>query len=309
MCWLEAAFSGGDFKSLGKASKPSTVKPQKEGAAEESDDEKAAKAIYSCPQEGCTRVFQRHAALEKHLSYERCTKSIERATLRDHAMKEYAAILTEGVGKIPVLPETAGTSDSGTKEPLKEGWALKEIKKPYRFNEKQKSYLVSKFNIGQDTGRKMDPEVVAREMRREKDPNGARLFVMSEFLTAQQISSFFSRLAAKIRQQPVGQAVEEEDIAAANDEENFANAREFVLATLGLVHPIVCDQQNLCEMVKAGSLSKRKLGQLQSFCSALGLAVPVPQVRRKAPYVTLLEEYVQGCSCMDSGSCSVASAP
>ena len=49
-----------------------------------------------------------------------------------------------------------------------------------------------------------------------------------------------------------------------------------------LVHPIVCDQQNLCEMVKADSLSKQKLGQLQFFCSEMELAVPVPPMRKKA---------------------------
>ena len=55
---------------------------------------------------------------------------------------------------------------------------------------------------------------------------------MNEFLTPLQITSFFSRLAAKIRQQPaaVAQEVEEEDTTAANEEENFASAREFVLA-------------------------------------------------------------------------------
>ena len=154
----------------------------------------------------------------------------------------------------------------------------------------------------------MGPEVVAREMRREKDSSGVRLFRVNEFLTPLQITPFFSRLATKIRQQPatVAQEVEEEDTTAANEEENFASTREFVLAELQsavpLVHPIVCYQQNLCEMVKADSLSKQKLGQLQFFCSELELAVPVPPMRKKAPYVALLQEYVQGCTCMDSGS-------
>ena len=178
-----------------------------------------------------------------------------------------------GLARFPILPEIA--APSATKEPLKEGWALKQTKKPYRFSDKQKSYLVSKFNIGQDLGRKMGPEVVAREMRLEKDSSRVRLFRVNEFLTPLQITSFFSRLAAKIRQQPatVAQEVEEEDTTAANEEENFACTREFVLAELQsavpLVHPIVCYQQNLCEMVKADSLSKQKLGQLQFFCSEL----------------------------------------
>ena len=68
---------------------------------------------------------------------------------------------------------------------VEEGWALKETKKSYRFNETQKA----KFNIGQATGRKLDGETVAREMRRSSGPDGNRLFRVSEFLTAQQVSS------------------------------------------------------------------------------------------------------------------------
>ena len=90
------------------------------------------------------------------------------------------------------------------------GLALKQMKKPYRFSDKQKSYLVEEFNIGQGTGRKVDPEVVAKEMRREKNENGVRLFTISEFLTPLQVSSFFSTLAAKVRQQTVGEPVLEE---------------------------------------------------------------------------------------------------
>ena len=85
----------------------------------------------------------------------------------------------------------------------KECWALKGAKKAERFNEAQKSYLEAKFNIGQSTGKKLDPNIVAKEMRRARDPNGDRLFPVTTFLSAQQISSLFSRLAAKARQKEV----------------------------------------------------------------------------------------------------------
>ena len=98
------------------------MKPEECHAEETAPATKAA--TYSCPQEGCTRVFQRHAALEKHLSFERCTKSVERANLLDYAKAEYAARLSEGVGKILVLSATAMTTTS-TVAPLSEGWALK----------------------------------------------------------------------------------------------------------------------------------------------------------------------------------------
>ena len=217
----------------------------------------------------------------------------------DQAKKQYAARVVEGVVKIPALTSISASSTAKVTGELKEGWALKQVKKPYRFNEKQKSFLVSKFNIGQESGCKIDPEVVAREMRRERDAHGERLFSKSEFLTPVQVSSFFSRLAAKIRKQLVEKPLDEDDLAAITEEENFVTARESVLAALQLVHPIICDQQNVCEMVKAGSLAEQKVGQLQFLCTELGLDVPCPPVRRKSPYVTLLQEMVQKCGCTD----------
>ena len=62
-----------------------------------------------------------------------------------------------------------------------EGWVPKCIKKTYRFNEKQKAYLDAKFAIGQATGKKLDGDIVVREMRRALGPDGVCLFKVSEF--------------------------------------------------------------------------------------------------------------------------------
>ena len=56
-------------------------------------------------------------------------------------------------------------------------------------------YLDQKFNIGQETGHKLDGVTFSQDMRYAKDDNGDRLFDASEVLTAQQISSYFSRMA------------------------------------------------------------------------------------------------------------------
>ena len=51
--------------------------------------------------------------------------------------------------------------------------------KAYRFNEKQKAYLDAKFAIGQATGKKLDGDIVACEMRRALGPDGVCLFIVS----------------------------------------------------------------------------------------------------------------------------------
>ena len=78
-------------------------------------------------------------------------------------------------------------------------------------------------------------------MRRARGPNGEKLFAVTEILSAQQISSFFSRLAAKGCQQEV--QVTEQDVIAVEEQVNFSTARD--------THPIVVDQYNLCALVKS----------------------------------------------------------
>ena len=207
----------------------------------------------------------------------------------DMAKERYADRLQEGVGAMPTIlhPTVQGPPESpGLATAVKEGWALKETRKLYRFNEKQKEYLVSKFNIGQSTGRKLDGERVAKEMRRALGVDGTRLFTVTEFLTAQQITSFFSRETAKTRHQ---QASAQEDANAAVEETNFCAARDDVLRSLQLQHPIIVDQYDVCSMVRDDSLKKLKVAMLQNLCKQLGLEVP--------EFLSLLKEAVRGCSC------------
>ena len=81
-----------------------------------------------------------------------------------------------------------------------QGWALKGTRKTTSFNEDQRQYLNNKFQIGQESGHKADPELekVSRDMRYAPD-NGERRFYVEEFLTEQQIQSYVSGSATKLR--------------------------------------------------------------------------------------------------------------
>ena len=65
-----------------------------------------------------------------------------------------------------------------------------------------------------------DGDIVSREMRCARGPDGVRLFKVSEFLTPQQCASNFSRLAVKVRRQTSDDA----EIQAVVEEENFTMA-------------------------------------------------------------------------------------
>ena len=79
-------------------------------------------------------------------------------------------------------------------------WALKSPpSRRTKFTDKQKQYLNVRFQIGERTGKKAEPSSVSKARRTAKDSKGERLFGYGYFLTNQQISSYFSRLAAKWR--------------------------------------------------------------------------------------------------------------
>ena len=249
---------------------------------------------FACPQEGCVRVFQRLSALDKHLSLEKCTKSLERYSLFDLAKIGYQSRLEEGVGVVPTItPELVESSSAKACE----GWALRAAKKYYRFSSKQKEYLDKKFEIGRITGRKLNGEFVARQMRRAQDEDGKRLFNVSEFLSYQQISSYFSRRAAKLK----GTPIDENDLDAYEEEINFDTVRISALQTIELEHPITYDQYNICAMVANDTLKKLKLVMLQNMCKYLELDVPKKDIRAKAPYEKLLKEAVNRCTCQKEG--------
>ena len=70
-----------------------------------------------------------------------------------------------------------------------------------------------------------------------------------------------------------------------------------MLLSLNVTHPIVVDQYDLCALVKSKEIKKLKVGLLQVLCGSLDLQAPIPSVRKKPPYVSLLQELVESCSC------------
>ena len=124
--------------------------------------------------------------------------------------------------------------------------------------------------------------------------DGRRLFKSSEFLTVQQITSYFSSLSAKVRQQLV---TTEEYIYLVAEEANFHKAREDILLAMNLEHPIVFDQYNICGLVRDNRLKNLKFGLLQMLCEKFNLQGSVTDRNRKASYIDALSYLGSCCSC------------
>ena len=138
--WLSAKFSDGNFKTVSMVRQPKQPSREQADVPQETSALPSTDDLFSCPQEGCVRVFQRFSALEQHLSLEACELCPEKYSLLDLAKQEYASRLQEGTGLVPSLHFPASQVLADSYRACKEGWALKGAKKAERFNEAQRSY-------------------------------------------------------------------------------------------------------------------------------------------------------------------------
>ena len=197
------------------------------------------------------------------------------------------------LGIQPVLSSST-TSEGHCENALPQGWALKIAKSNTRFNDEQKAYLNDMFDIGQETGHKLDPGTVARNMRYAKDCSGKRRFSISEFLTPKQVRSYFSRRAAKIKNKP---EESDENEAAAEEQDAYFQTRSLIINECQLVHPVVFDTYNLCRLSASNGLKKLSISLLQSICEHFDIDISGITIRRKDPYIKLISDMVKSCSC------------
>lgn len=266
------------------------------------DDDSGSK-LFSCPEEGCTMSFQRYSSLEQHIQCGKHKRALEHETLLDRAMLTYTFALEKPRVSNIVIPAKEGfvTREHSSDAPgfsSYMGWALKtSFSRNTRFNSSQKDYLIKKFEIGEKTGRKLDPGTVAKDMRAAKDPNGKRLFNCNEFLTSQQIQSFFARLASKRTVDVITEEDKEEECSA-HQEEELSRLRNEVSGAVTMPHPIMFDTYDICELASGGKLkSTFAVSVLRDICLALGIDVSQIMVKRKQPYIDALLELVNTCTC------------
>lgn len=65
--------------------------------------------------------------------------------------------------------------------------------------------------IGEDTGRKVTPTETSRRMRSMRDTAGKKVFGKEDWLTVQQITSYFSRVAKKLGKLQSAPVTEDEE--------------------------------------------------------------------------------------------------
>lgn len=162
---------------------------------------------YSEP--GCMMSFRTFSELESHFDIgDHCVKEERQSeTLYDKLRRDWVDMFTTSVNITKDGTCTPGSQQNVSSSPpsdqaVRMGWALPKPRAgSSRFTEKVKNYLTARFDLGEQTGRKADPQQVSSDMRKTTDEQNNRLFDRKEWLTKSQVQGFFSRLASSRRRQ------------------------------------------------------------------------------------------------------------
>ena len=177
----------------------------KEPSPESSDDDGDPELrIFECSEPGCVKSFQAFSELESHLDIgDHSLEEERKETLYDKLRKDWVERFTTSVSITDkaCAPIVANEDESASPHnPVQMSWALSNPHRgSSRFPDKVRSFLTSRFDIGEQTGHKADPQKVSTDMRNARDEQNNRLFTRDEWLTKTQIKAFFSRLTAKRR--------------------------------------------------------------------------------------------------------------
>ena len=163
--------------------------------------------IVFCPEPQCMMTFNNQKELHVHINSNKHESSSSN-TCMDIVKNHFADLVQQSSHNKTIISNCVqSTLKSSTSKLnldaisnfISLGWALpsRSVK---RFSYKQKLFLYEEFMLGENTGRKTTPEKVVEKMRKIRNKEGVKHFMPNEYLTAQQITSSFSRMSHQYRQ-------------------------------------------------------------------------------------------------------------
>ena len=159
----------------------------------------------------------------------------------------------------------------------------------------------AKFELGEKTDLKADPNQVSADMRNAQDEENNRRFSREEWLSKNQIKSYFSRLASAKRKgqqkDDVDDREELEDILGEEEENSRQLLINNIIEKIGLRHPVCYDVYDLCEFCKGSKLSKFNVVMLKAILKNFDISFKSKD--RKNDLVEHLTAFVQKCLCCE----------
>ena len=222
-----------------------------------------ASALFPCPQEGCGSSFQSFDSLQQHLNYGQHENKTSQESVYDQLRRDWVARFSTVLPKNRPRPKSGISSATSFSLPI--GWALQKPRTGgTRYSSQVKDYFKARFDAGEESGCKADPQQVAIDMRNARTEENTRLFSRGEWLSRNQIQAHFSRLSVLKRKQGSAQTSPHITLVDADDvveEEDWLEQVDEVYDHLSVQHPIYYDSYNLCEFYQ-----KQKLGSLMLKC-------------------------------------------
>ena len=207
----------GEFKRLKNMAKHDTRDETSKGnVTNDHYDDQDLQRGFACPEVGCVKVFVLSKNLERHLDSGEHFYRIHKEGVYDTIKRKWQSKCIT-VGSVQVSTSERCQELANDREKEKElspqnrvkGWALKKPKGGVRFTQSVRDFLNQTFLKGEETGHKANPVEVSSRLRNLKTTNGKKkMFQRSEWLTAQQIANYFSRLSVLHRS---GRRVENEE--------------------------------------------------------------------------------------------------
>ena len=137
-------------------------------------------ALFPCPKEGCSLSFPCFDSLQRHLDYGEHENTTSQESVYDQLRRDWVARFSTLVPENCPKPKSSDIS-SVSSSSLPMGWALQ---KPRgggtRYSPQVKDYLKARFNAGEESGMKADPQQVAVDMKNARTEENKRLFSREE---------------------------------------------------------------------------------------------------------------------------------
>jgi hypothetical protein len=89
---------------------------------------------------------------------------------------------------------------------------------------------------------------------------------------------------------------EDEDTLAAGEEDAFHMTRLKIMEECQLIHPLVYDNHNICQLTATNNLKKFNISMLCTICEYFHIDCSHVNIHSKDPYIVLLKDLVKMCS-------------
>ena len=157
--------------------------------------------------------------------------------------------------------------------------------------------MKAKFDAGEESGCKADPQQVAIDMRNTRTEENKRMFSRDEWLSRNQVQSYFSRLAVLKRKQTNTSSSRQatiDDLEYVVHEEDWLQQVDEVYEKLSVQHPIYYDAYNLCDLRHKNKLDSFNMEMLKSICNHFEISFKSKD--RKYILIEKLENMIAECS-------------